>query len=483
MSRRLNQVGVVLCGLSGLLSAGCGQHSDRVLKASTEIRKATVSVVPAEKRLVERTVGMVGSLRGWEQVTIGSKRPGRVAKVLHDMGDRVKPGEPLVQLDDVDAKLAVQQAETKYLAELVKLGISRQQADEFVDRFKLNEKLIEAEEVQQKIEKVPAVLQMKSSLVRAERNLNRQRAVTERGAGSLQDLQNAENDYEGAKAAYDNAVFTAKTVIAQAMANRVALDQARQALADMTIRAPEPSVFPEGIAAESSLEYAMTKRAVSEGQMVREGEAVAELVVENPLRLWGTVPERYITDVVVGQLVRLEVSAHPGEEFAGRVARINPSVNEVSRTFQVEVLVPNPDSKLRPGGFAKARIVTRSAGEAIVVPAEAVVREAGVTKLFVIENDMARAVDVETGVEGRGWVEVIGKVEPGAQVVVTGQALLADETPVLIRKPPEEEGKAGEANPSAAAGEAAASQVDQHESGASVIGPPGRAETNGRKQD
>ena len=70
--------------------------------------------------------------RGWEQVTVGSKRTGRVVKVHHDMGDRVQPGEPLVELDSVDAKLGVEQAESKYLGELVKLGITKRQAEEFV---------------------------------------------------------------------------------------------------------------------------------------------------------------------------------------------------------------------------------------------------------------------------------------------------------------------------------------------------------------
>ena len=84
-----------------------------------------VTVAPLEHRTVERTVDVVGTLRGWEQVTVGSKRTGRVAKVLHDMGDRVRPGEPLVELETVDAKLAYDQAQSRYLGELVKLGLTR----------------------------------------------------------------------------------------------------------------------------------------------------------------------------------------------------------------------------------------------------------------------------------------------------------------------------------------------------------------------
>ena len=81
-------------------------------------------------------------LRGWEQVTVGSKRSGRVIKVHHDIGDRVQPGEPLVELDPVDARLGVQQAESKYLGELVKLGITKQQAEDFVKKYGISEELL-----------------------------------------------------------------------------------------------------------------------------------------------------------------------------------------------------------------------------------------------------------------------------------------------------------------------------------------------------
>ena len=118
----------------GLVAAmtfpGCS-HADAQpsVKAEPKVHSVPVTVAPLERKTVERTVNVVGSLRGWEQVTVGSKRSGRVVKVLHDMGDRVPPGEPLVELDPVDAKLAYNQAQSKYLAELVKLGITEARAE------------------------------------------------------------------------------------------------------------------------------------------------------------------------------------------------------------------------------------------------------------------------------------------------------------------------------------------------------------------
>jgi RND family efflux transporter MFP subunit len=377
----------------------------------------TVTVAPVEHRKVERTVDVVGTLKGWEDVTVGTKQQGRVLKVHHDIGDRVKPGDLLVELETVDADLSVQQAEQRLQVELAKLGLKEVPAGEF------------------DVAAVPSVVQAKVALDKTRQMLARERSLIQRNAGTMQDFQNAENDERAAEAALANAVLTARSNLANARAARVALDIARQARKDMEIRAPVPSNPPQPTSSEP-LSYAVSKKSVSQGQMIRPGfDAVMELVIEQPLRLWANVPERYTADVRKGQPVRLTAAAHPGQVFEGEVARINPAVDATSRTFQVEVHVPNRRKMLRPGGFAKASIITDSRSEALVVPVEAVVRFAGVTKVFVVDGEKVRAVSVETGLEGSGWTEVVGDLPPNARVVTTGQTQLAEGTRVVVRDP------------------------------------------------
>ncbi len=424
---------IAAASLSGCSPAEAQSSS----KAPAVVREVPVTVAPLERRTVERTIDVVGTLRGWEQVTIGSKRTGRVSKVLHDMGDHVRPGEPLVELEAVDAKLAYDQAQSKYLGELVKLGITEQQAQRFIEQYGISEQLIRGKQAEEAIDRVPAVVQVLVSKEKALHNLNRQRALSKKGASTVQELEDYENEYRSASAAYENARATARNVIASAVANRVARNQAIQTLADMIIRVPKPELMPPGSSQADAVVYAVTKRSVSEGQMVREGEAVCELIIENPLRLWTSAPERYAEQVRVGQPVRITVSSQPDLLFLGKVVRINPSVDAVSRTFQVETQVPNDRRLLRAGGFAKATIVTDSSARAAVAPTESIIRFAGVTKLFFVENGKARSVnDIVTGSEGPGWVEVTSKNLPtSAMVVITGQTQLADGTPVVIRTP------------------------------------------------
>ena len=394
---------------------GCEKPTEPTVKAGSAPKPIPVTVATVERRPVERSVEVVGTLKGWEEVTVGSKKTGRVVRVRHDMGDRVKPGEPLVELETVDAELSVQEAEKKLQAELAKLGLAELPKGDF------------------DVTKVPSVIQARVALDRARQTLARERSLNQRSAGSFQDLQFAENDEAAGEAGLEAAIVTTRSTLANALASKVALDEARQALEDMEIRAPVPSQPPAG--SDKPVVYAVSKRSVSEGQMLREGDAVADLVVENPLRLWAQVPERFGAEVEIDQPVRIRVAAHPGRDFEGRVARINPSIDPVSRTFQVEAAVPNDEGLLRPGGFAKASILTRRDAEAITVPLESVVRFAGVSKIFVIETDQAREIKVETGLEGPGWIEVLGEVTPGASIVTTGQTQLAEGTPVTIRDP------------------------------------------------
>ncbi len=154
-------------------------------QAPLAARAIPVTVAPLERRTVERTIDAVGSLRGWEQVTIGSKRTGRVAKVLHDMGDHVRPGEPLIELESVDAKLAYDQAQSRYLGELVKLGITEQQAQQFIERYGISEELVRGKQAEQAIDRVPSVIQVLVTRDKALHNLNRQRALSKKGASTV----------------------------------------------------------------------------------------------------------------------------------------------------------------------------------------------------------------------------------------------------------------------------------------------------------
>lgn len=415
MALRMRGIGLVPLVLV-LAPLGCAPgEQEKAAVVGTAPRRVPVTVADLEHRPVERTVEANGTLHGWEHVTVGTERSGRVVQVFHDMGDRIGPGERLVHLATTDAALAVKQADRQLLVELAKLGLREMPGQDF------------------DITQVPSVVEARVAVERGQRNYQRERALSQRGAGTVQAMQDAEADLKAADAAVATVTLTARSALANAQASKVALEVAQQALADMEIHAPVPSAPPQGKG--QAVTYAVTKRLVAEGQILQPGAAVFELVIENPLRLWVNVPEGFAAEVRLGQPVRVTVPSYPDRVFEGTVARINPAVDEASRSFQVEVATPNDEGRLRPGGYAKASILTQSDASAAVVPIESIVEFAGVTKLFIVEGDRARAIAVQKGLEGPGWIEVVGDLPAQAKVVTTGQTQLADGTPVVIREP------------------------------------------------
>ncbi|MBX7168642.1 MAG: efflux RND transporter periplasmic adaptor subunit [Pirellulales bacterium] len=398
--------------LAGSLLPATGCHQAASLEETAEKPPVNITVAKAEARMLDTSIGVVGTLKGWEEVEISAKRSGHVLKTPHDVGDRVKPAEVLVQLDPVDTDLMLQQAERRLQAELARLGVDETPREDFDVRT------------------VPQVIQAQVAYDRAVDRLNRQKKLKQQNVSTDEVFLDAEFGMREAQAALETATLAARTTLAMAQAANVEVQVASQARRDMDIAAPEPSLVPEGIS--GPLVYAITKRNATEGQMIQPGDPVAHLVIEDPLRAWANVPERYAPYVTAGQVVKFTVASHPDRVFEGAIRWVNPAVDERSRTFVVEVLIHNTDRALRPGSFAKLDIVVQRT-ERTVVPAESVVRFAGVTKLFVVRDQKAVEVPVSTGPLHEGWLEVAGEVHADDVVVTSGQSQLADGAAVVVR--------------------------------------------------
>jgi RND family efflux transporter MFP subunit len=430
---RNRSITLLLACSAGLLQlTGCTKPKEAAV-ADSGPKVIPITVKPLERKSIERKIDVVGSLKGWEEFQLGAKKGGRVLKIHHDIGDRVKPGEVIIEIDPVDSMLSVVQAERNMQAELAQIGLKQ---------LPSNPSAFD-------VDTVPSVVRAKVELERAMQNLTRQRAISQRNAGSLQELQNSESDFKSAEAGLEAARVQSSAILAGARVAAAALDVAQQNLKDLNILAPQPKTLPpNGLA----FQYAISKRMVSEGQYIRDGEPIAELVIEDTLKYVAKVPERYSNQVVLGQELTLRVASFEDRTFTGKLTRVNPTVDPISRTFQVEATIPNPKNELRPGGFAKADILIDRKGSGVVVPIEAVVRTVGVTKIFLVVDDekssskkTAREIQVTAGTEGAGWMEIIGKLPATGEVVTSGQSQLADGTPVRI-KTPEEADDAGTSN-------------------------------------
>jgi RND family efflux transporter MFP subunit len=279
--------------------------------------------------------------------------------------------------------------------------------------------------------KVPSVVQAHTRMENAQSRQDRARRMVANGSISPEDATTANNDYKAARAEHDNQLLVAKTGLATIQMKQTALAVAKQQLADTRVRVPTPTLPVPGVS--GVVAYAVAGRVVAEGSLVRPGTEICKLVIDRTLKLRMPVPERYGAEVRLGQKAEVRTAALP-RALAGSVMRINPTVDPATRTFEVEIQIPNPSGELKPGSFAKAAILTRLDAEAVTVPLSALVNFAGITKVFVAENGRAKEVQVSPGTQTTEWVEIASPALPrGTRVITSGQSVLADGSAVTPR--------------------------------------------------
>lgn len=200
---------------------------------------------------------------------------------------------------------------------------------------------------------------------------------------------------------------------------RAGVALARARLERMQIRAPFDGVV--GI------------RSVSPGDFVKDGDALINLEDIDRLKVDFRLPELYLDRVQPGQILELTSDVLPGASFAAQVDAIDPLVDAQGRAVRLRASLANPGGRLRPGVFARVRLILAERPEVLVVPETALVPAPGnVQFVYRVVDGKARRVDVQTGVRREAVVEILGGLEAGAEVITAGQLKLRDGAPVTV---------------------------------------------------
>ncbi|MFO7992583.1 MAG: efflux RND transporter periplasmic adaptor subunit [Marinobacter sp.] len=163
---------------------------------------------------------------------------------------------------------------------------------------------------------------------------------------------------------------------------------------------------------------------ISLGTYLSSGTPVTTLDSTDRMELGFSVPERFLGQVQMGQMVRGTSPAYPDEGFQGELVEMGTRINELSRTLPVRAIIDNPDGKLRPGQFMSANLTLRER-EALVIPEQAIMIRGDDKYVFIAEDGVARRVSVSTGSRSPGWVEVSDGLAEDDRVIVTGQDRLS----------------------------------------------------------
>jgi len=313
-----------------------------------------------------------------------------------DVGDRVETGQPIVGVSTIELKLALDQQRALYRQARTRLGLPEDSDDDI-------SKITDAAEVK----KAAADLKQTDDTYKRSATLLQKQLVPE------QDVEQAEGRLNSARAAYELAVQSVQNLRAQLPQYRAAMELAEKKLRDAVIRAPFKGEVKE--------------RLVAPGQYLKVQTPVMGIVSIDPLRVRLKIPERMTEWVHVGDSVNVSVEAYPEKKFSGKVSRINPSVDQQSRTFEVEGLLKNSEALLKPGFFIKAELGSGKLDQALLVPEGSLSYSFGVYKAFIIQGNAVKEMEVKVGDRTTdGMIEVISGLKAGDVIALAakGQTLI-----------------------------------------------------------
>jgi multidrug efflux pump subunit AcrA (membrane-fusion protein) len=398
--------------LPGLLALGS-------FPAAGQPKPAPVPVVVGNvvQQPLGTTVEVVGSVEPHLATTVSSEIAGQVVRYDLREGDVVQQGKTVIaQLKATDLELAVAEAE----AELVK-------ARETVRKLKHG---LRPEEI---AEKRAEVQERKAWVEKYAKDLERAKSMRTRDIASVSEYDHAETTHLAAKAQYERTMQSLRVAEAGSRQEDVAAAEAevqrlqaktqrlREDVQKTTIRAPVSGF--------------VTQRYTEVGQWLERGGKVADLVDLRQVLVRVPIHEKDIGSLQVGNEATIVLDALPDRTFSGRVKHIIPQADAASRTFPVKIEVTNtPEHAIKAGMFARVRLRAGTVQAAVLVPKDAVVRQAVGQAVFVVQEEKARLIPIKTGRAQDGLVEVLeSPLKPGDTVIITGNETLRDQAAVMVK--------------------------------------------------
>jgi multidrug efflux pump subunit AcrA (membrane-fusion protein) len=162
------------------------------------------------------------------------------------------------------------------------------------------------------------------------------------------------------------------------------------------------------------------------------GTAIMRVINMDQVKGVVNVTEEELGKIKPGQDAQVKVSTYPDKVFPGKVTLVSPVVDPLTRTALVEITLSNPQHLLKPGMFARVQVLLGKKEDVILIPAHAVMQEAGNKTVFVVREGKAVLLPIETGASQDGQVQVVAGLTDGDSLIVAGQYLVKNGEPVKV---------------------------------------------------
>lgn len=377
---------VALCVSSFL---GC-----RELASDKKAEPPPEAVVQGSEFVVEsviwaKLVKSQGTLIADEVTTVGAKVAGRITEVPVDLGDIACEGDVLVQLDPNEYQLLSDQADAQLLQARSAVGLKAGDPVEGLNP-----------------DNAPPVRETRAVWDETKKAVERIRQLSSRDAVSDAEFDIAESAERVASARYASAQNGVREKIAMIAVQSALRDLAHQRLSETKVRAP--------------FKGAIESKLVAKGTYVQAGQPLMSIAKTTSLRFRGSVPERFAQQLKIGQQLELKFDLSDQVRTVS-ISRISPSLDPVNRSLVFEADVDNQDGTLRSGLFAEAVIKIDPEAKAIAVPLSALVRFAGVDKVWKIIDGKLKEQVVGLGRQEADQIEIRQGIGSGDRVLLEGK--------------------------------------------------------------
>jgi RND family efflux transporter MFP subunit len=383
-------VGVVLVIAAVIALLG---WQNRTASASTTSRLQTATV---QRGTLVATVNAAGNVAAPAQAALSFQTSGRVSQVNVQMGDAVKQGQVLMELDSTDQQLALKTAQT---------NLASAQAN--FDAAKISN----AQNGNQLTVARAALDKAQVALDQAQAAYNAVAWRPDIGATSqAAALQTASLDYQSALATYQSTAAgindtALRTAAAQLDSAQVAVDQAQANLGKTKIVAPYDAVV-------SVVNYTM-------GDTTGSSAAVSIVNLSN-LQISVTVAEVDLPKIKVGETAQVTYDALPGKTYNARVLQIGPvgTVTQGVVNYPVTIALTDADRAVKPGMTANLAVVVDQRENVLMVPTRAVRTQGNQKVVTVLNKDQTIPSPVTTGLSNDQFVEITNGLQEGDVVVL-----------------------------------------------------------------
>jgi len=373
----------------------------------------TVQISPVVRKNLTYSLFATGDITPMMQVDLFPRVSGYLERIYVNLGDSVRQGQVIAQIDQADFAQKVKEGEAK-------VAHARAQLSE-LEAGSRPEELRQAEE---------ALRQAQSRFDNAKLQYERVEALFKKQVMSKKEMDLADMEYRVAEAQLTSSQQNLKLI--KEGARQEVKEASRAKLKEMEALLAQEQIRLQNTFIVAPFQGEVVRKYLDAGALVSSSTPIVNLVHTMTLKIVANVLERDIPLLKPGMRAKIQAEAYPEKVFEGRVARVNIGLELSTRTLQAEIEIPNSDRLLKPGMFARIEVVLLEKPEVLAIPSNAVILDQGERFVYVVEGNKAARRPIVTGIEQERFVEIKEGLKEGDQVVTRGQEAIRENTTLRV---------------------------------------------------